>query len=129
MEIPDDAFEALLEQMRQVQITLRNLRSDFGKWRSSTVEPASPAPMEVVDPPTEKQVQFLRGLGVNDIPGSKEDARRLLQELSAKREAGEYSVPPTERQLKYLRDLNYAGPIPASKEAAWKLLQQLKAIE
>jgi hypothetical protein len=46
--------------------------------------------------------------------------------LNEKREAGEYSPPPTAKQLKYLKDLKYAGPMPASKEAAWKLLQDLK---
>ena len=33
---------------------------------------------------------------------------------------------PTAKQLKYLKDLKYAGPMPANKEAAWKLLQELK---
>lgn len=130
MEIPDYSFEELLEKMRQVQITLRNLRSEFLKWRQMPVEPATPGPIvAVIDPPTGKQILFLRGLGVEEIPVSKEEARRLLQELNAKKEAGEYSVPPTEKQLKYLRDLNYVGPIPVSKDEAWKLLQEFKGIE
>jgi len=132
MEIPDDAIESILEQMRQMQIGLRNLRAELGKWRQEPVEsavqaqPAVPDETESVEPPTEKQIQFLKGLGVEDIPASKDEARRLLQELNEKREAGEYSPPPTAKQLKYLKDLKYAGPMPASKEAAWKLLQELK---
>lgn len=129
MEIPNDVFDAMLEEMRQVQITLRNLRAELGKWRQEPIEMATPAPTEAAEPPTEKQVQFLRGLGVIDIPGSKEEARRLLQELNAKREAGEYAAPPTARQLKFLKDLKYAGPTPASKDEAWKLLQELKDVE
>jgi len=132
MEIPDDAIESILEQMRQMQIGLRNLRAELGKWRQEPVEsavqaqPAVPDETESVEPPTEKQIQFLKGLGVEDIPASKDEARRLLQELNEKREAGEYSPPPTAKQLKYLKDLKYAGPIPETKEAAWKLLQELK---
>ena len=132
MEIPDDAIESILEDMRQMQIGLRNLRAELGKWRQEPVEsavqaqPAVPDETESVEPPTEKQIQFLKGLGVEDIPASKDEARRLLQELNEKREAGEYSPPPTAKQLKYLKDLKYAGPIPETKEAAWKLLQELK---
>ncbi len=126
MEIPDDAIESILEQMRQILIGLRNVRAEFGKWRQEPVEPTSPAVQEEAEPPTEKQIQFLKGLGVEEIPPSKEEARLLLQELNEKREAGEYSPPPTAKQLKYLKDLKYAGPMPASKEAAWKLLQELK---
>ncbi len=128
MEISDEAFVAMLEQMRQVQIGLRTLRAELEKWRRKPVEPTTSGETEAedIEPPTEKQIQFLRGLGVNDIPASKDEARRLLQELNEKREAGEYSIPPTAKQLKYLKDLKYAGPMPASKEAAWKLLQDLK---
>ena len=126
MEIPDDAIESILEDMRQMQIGLRNLRAELGKWRQGPVQPIVPAEIESVEPPTEKQIQFLRGLGVEEIPGSKEEARLLLQELNAKKEAGEYSMPPTAKQLKFLKDLKYKGPIPESKEAAWKLLQELK---
>ena len=122
MEIPDDVFEAMLQQMRQLQIGLRTVRAELGKWRQEPVEAnfASRA-WEEAEPPTEKQIQFLRGLGVEEIPASKDEARRLLQELNEKREAGEYSIPPTAKQLKYLKDLKYVGPIPESKEAAWKL--------
>ena len=35
-------------------------------------------------------------------------------------------LPPTAKQLKYLKDLKYAGPDAGNKEAAWKLLQELK---
>src|SRR5208337_770480 len=128
MEISDEAFVAMLEQMRQVQIGLRTLRAELEKWRRKPVQPAVPVETEAesIEPPTEKQIQFLKGLGVEDIPASKDEARRLLQELNEKREAGEYSPPPTAKQLKYLKDLKYAGPVPASKEAAWKLLQELK---
>ena len=126
MEIPDDAFDSILEQMRQVQISLRTLRAELGKWRQEPEEPAMPALQEEVEPPTEKQIQFLKGLGVEEIPGSKEEARLLLQELNAKKEAGEYSMPPAAKQLKFLKDLKYRGPIPETKDAAWKLLQKLK---
>jgi len=132
MEIPDDAIESILEQMRQLQIGLRTVRSELGKWREQPIEPtvqAQPAVLvetESIEPPTEKQVLFLKGLGVEEIPASKDEARRLLQELNAKKEAGEYSPPPTAAQLKYLRDLKYAGEMPETKEAAWKLLQELK---
>ena len=126
MEIPDDAIESILEQMRQMQIGLRNLRAELRKWRQEPVQPVVPAETESVEPPTEKQIQFLRGLGVEDIPASKDETRRLLQELNEKRDAGEYSPPPTAKQLKFLKDLKYAGPMPATKEAAWKLLQELK---
>ncbi len=131
MEIPDDVFEAMLEQMRQLQIGLRTVRAELGNWRQKptgqmTFTVTEPAQTESIEPPTEKQIQFLRGLGVEEIPASKDEARQLLQELNEKREAGEYSPPPTAKQLKYLRDLKYAGPIPRSKEEAWKLLQELK---
>lgn len=128
MEISDEAFVAMLEQMRQVQIGLRTLRAELEKWRRKPVEPTTPGETEAeeVEPPTEKQIQYLRGLGVEKIPATKDVARRLLQELNEKREAGEYSPPPTEKQLKYLKDLKYAGPIPRSKEEAWELLQELK---
>jgi len=101
MEIPDDVFEAILEQMRQVQITLRNLRSNFGKWRQMPVQPTKslPAKAQSIEPPTEKQIAFLKSLGVEDIPATKIGAWQLLQELNEKREAGEYSIPPTEKQL------------------------------
>jgi len=126
MEIPDDAFDSILEQMRQVQISLRTLRAELGKWRQEPEEPTPPAVQEEIEPPTEKQIQFLKGLGVEEIPASKVEARLLLQELNAKKEAGEYSIPPTTKQLKFLKDLKYAGPMPETKEAAWKLLQELK---
>lgn len=132
MEIPDDVFNEIFEQMRQVQITLRTLRAELGKWRKEPIESeeqctlAVPDETESLEPPTEKQIQFLKGLGVEEIPTSKEEARRLLQVLNEKREAGEYLVPPTAKQLKYLKDLRYAGPIPESKEVAWKILQELK---
>jgi hypothetical protein len=135
MEIPDEAFATMLEQMRQVQISLRNLRTELGKWRKEPVEstiqaqPAVQVETESIEPPTEKQIQFLRGLGVEEIPGSKEEARLLLQELNAKKEAGEYSIPPTAKQLKYLKDLKYAGPTPRCKEATSRLLQELKRVE
>jgi hypothetical protein len=128
MEIPDDAIESILEQMRQILIGLRNLRNELGKWRHEPIESAVPhkTELEAVEPPTEKQIQFLRGLGVEEIPASKGEARLLLQELNEKRDAGEYSVPPTAKQLKYLKDLKYAGEMPKTKDAAWKLLQELK---
>ena len=132
MEIPDDVFEAILEQMRQVQITLRNLRSDFGKWkRQMPFQPAISVPAEVqtIKPPTEKQILFLKSLGVEDIPATRIEAWELLQELNEKRENGEYSIPPTAKQLKFLKALKYAGPVPESKEEAWRLLQELTAIE
>jgi hypothetical protein len=129
MEIPDDVFEAMLEQMRQMQIGLRTVCAELGKWRQEPVEPASPVVQEEVEPPTEKQIQFLRGLGVEEIPASKNEARRLLQELNEKREQGEYSIPPPTKQLKYLKNLKYAGEMPKTKDAAWELLQELTAIE
>jgi hypothetical protein len=132
MEIPDDAIESILEQMRQILIGLRNLRTELGKWRQEPVEstakaqPAVQVETESIEPPTEKQIQFLKGLGIEEIPASKDEARRMLQELNEKREAGEYSPPATPKQLKFLKDLKYAGPMPETKEAAWKLLQELK---
>lgn len=132
MEMPDDVFEELLEQMRQIQISLRVVRAELVKWKKEPVEstvqaqPALPVQAESIEPPTEKQIQFLKGLGVVDIPASKEEARRLLQELNEKREHGDYSAPPTEKQLKYLRDLKYAGEMPRTKDEAWTLLQALK---
>ncbi|GEM_PF-3119481 len=132
MEIPDDAIESILEQMRQILIGLRNLRTELGKWRQEPVEstakaqPAVQVETESIEPPTEKQIQFLKGLGIEEIPASKDEARRMLQELNEKRETGEYSPPPTAKQLKFLKDLKYRGPIPETKEAAWKLLQELK---
>jgi hypothetical protein len=132
MEIPDDVFHSTLEQMRQILIGLRTVRAELGKWRQEPVEstvqaqPAVPVETESIEPPTEKQIQFLRGLGIEEIPASKEEARRLLQELNEKREQGEYSIPPTAKQLKFLKDLKYAGPMPETKEAAWQLLQELK---
>jgi len=132
MGIPDDTLDTAIEQIRQLQIGLRNLRAELVKWRKGPVEssvqaqPAVPVETESVEPPTEKQVQFLRGLGVEDIPASKDEARRLLQELNERREQGEYSIPPTAKQLKYLKDLKYAGEMPKTKDAAWKLLQELK---
>ena len=131
MEISDVAFVAMLEQMRQVQIGLRTLRAELEKWRRKPVEPTTPGETEAeeVEPPTGKQIQFLRGLGVEEVPASKDEARQLLLELNEKREQGQYSIPPTAKQLKYLKDLKYAGPIPRSKEEAWKLLQTLKGIE
>ena len=71
MEIPDDAFESILEQLRQVQIYLRTVRAELGKWKKEPVEPTSPSVQEEIEPPTEKQIQFLKGLGVEDIPASK----------------------------------------------------------
>jgi hypothetical protein len=129
MEIPDDAIESILEQMRQMQIGLRTVCAELGKWRQEPADPASPAVKEEVEPPTEKQIQFLKGLGVEDIPASKVEARMLLQELNEKRDAGEYSIPPTAKQLKYLKNLKYAGEMPKTKDAAWELLQELTAIE
>jgi hypothetical protein len=132
MEIPDDAVESILEQMRQVQISLRAVRIELGKWRREPVESivqAQPAQTEAIELPTERQIQFLRGLGVEDIPASKDEARRLLQELNEKREQGEYSIPPTAKQLKYLKGLKYAGEMPKTKDAARELLQELTAIE
>ena len=132
MEIPDDAIESILEQLRQIQISLRTVRTELGTWKKEPVEstvqaqPAVPVETESIEPPTEKQVLFLKGLGVEEIPATKDEARRMLQELNEKREAGEYSIPPTAKQLKFLNDLKYAGPMPASREAAWKLLQELK---
>jgi hypothetical protein len=132
MEIPDDVFEAMIEQMRQIQISLRTVRTEFGKWKKEPVESTVQAPLAVpvetesIEPPTEKQIQFLKGLGIEEIPASKDEARRMLQELNEKREAGEYSPPATPKQLKFLKDLKYAGPMPETKEAAWKLLQELK---
>jgi hypothetical protein len=126
MEISNGTLDTAIEQSRQMQIALRNLRAELVKWKQEPVKLEVPIETESVESPTEKQIQFLKGLGVNDIPPSKDEARRLLQELNEKREAGEYSPPPTAKQLKYLKDLKYAGPMPASKEAAWKLLQDLK---
>jgi len=132
MEIPDDAIESILEQMRQLLIGLRTVRAELGKWKKEPVEstvqtpPAEPIETESIEPPTEKQIQFLKGLGVEEMPASKDEARRLLQELNEKREQGEYSIPPTAKQLKFLKDLKYAGEMPQTKEAAWKLLQELK---
>jgi hypothetical protein len=126
MEISNGTLDTAIEQIRQMQIALRNLRAELVKWKQEPVKLEVPIETESVESPTEKQIQFLKGLGVNDIPPSKDEARRLLQELNEKREAGEYSPPPTAKQLKYLKDLKYAGPMPASKEAAWKLLLDLK---
>jgi hypothetical protein len=126
MELADDALEALIDRMKQVQFNLRDIRIDLEKLRYKQPIESTVERTEEVEPPTEKQIQFLRGLGVEEIPASKEEARRLLQELNEKREAGEYSPPPTEKQLKYLKDLKYAGEMPKTKDAAWKLLQELK---
>ncbi len=126
MELADDALEALIDRMKQVQFNLRDIRIDLEKLRYKQPIESTVERTEEVEPPTEKQILFLKGLGVEEIPASKEDARRLLQELNEKREAGEYSPPPTEKQLKYLKDLKYAGEMPKTKDAAWKLLQDLK---
>jgi hypothetical protein len=126
MEISNGTLDTAIEQIRQMQIALRNLRAELVKWKQEPVKLEVPIETESVESPTEKQIQFLKGLGVNDIPPSKDEARRLLQELNEKREAGEYSPPPTAKQLKYLRDLKYPGEMPETKEAAWKLLQELK---
>jgi hypothetical protein len=126
MELADDALEALIDRMKQVQFNLRDIRIDLEKLRYKQPIESTVERTEEVEPPTEKQIVFLKGLGVEEIPASKEDARRLLQELNEKREAGEYSPPPTEKQLKYLKDLKYAGEMPKTKDAAWKLLQDLK---
>jgi hypothetical protein len=129
MEIPDIVIETALEQMRQIQIGLRSLNAELGKWRREYVEATSPVETESVEPPTEKQINFLKGLGVEDIPATKEAARQLLHELNEKRENGEYSIPPTAKQLKFLKGLKYTGELPESKEEAWKLIQDLTAIE
>jgi hypothetical protein len=126
MELADDALEALIDRMKQVQFNLRDIRIDLEKLRYKQPIESTVERTEEGEPPTEKQILFLKGLGVEEIPASKEDARRLLQELNEKREAGEYSPPPTEKQLKYLKDLKYAGEMPKTKDAAWKLLQDLK---
>ena len=126
MELADDALEALIDRMKQVQFNLRDIRIDLEKLRYKQPIESTVERTEEVEPPTEKQILFLKGLGVEEIPASKEEARRLLQELNEKREAGEYSPPPTEKQLKYLKDLKYAGEMPKTKDAAWKLLQDLK---
>ena len=126
MELADDALEALIDRMKQIQFNLRDIRIDLEKLRYKQPIESTVERTEEVEPPTEKQFLFLKGLGVEEIPASKEEARRLLQELNEKREAGEYSPPPTEKQLKYLKDLKYAGEMPKTKDAAWKLLQDLK---
>jgi hypothetical protein len=126
MAIPDNVMLTIIEQIRQIQISLRHVRSDLEKWRQETAEMTTPPVREEVEPPTDKQIQFLKGLGVEEIPASKIEARRLLQELNEKRETGEYSIPPTAAQLKYLRDLKYAGEMPRTKDDAWKILQELK---
>jgi len=140
MEIPIDIFEAVLEQLKQVQFALRDVRAEMRKWKkgpgeaSEPVESIIPAKpetveqetVETIEPPTEKQRQFLISLGVEEIPASKEEARQLLLQLNAKRQAGQYVVPPTERQMQFLKGLGYSGPMPDSKDAAWKLLQELK---
>ena len=129
MEMPDDVFERMLERMKEIQFTLRDMRAELWKWRQEPDQPTAGSQMDGVEPPTDKQLQFLRGLGVEEMPSSKVEARRMLQELNLKREAGEYSIPPTAKQLKYLQDLNYTGEIPQSREEAWKLIQELRGTE
>lgn len=125
MEIPDDVFERVLEEMRQLQLGFRTIWTELEKLKQEPGKATSPTTQEI-EPPTEKQIQFLRDLGVEDIPPSKEEARQLLHELNEKLETGEYVIPPTSKQLKFLKDLGYSGPVPESKQAAWKLLQGLK---
>ena len=120
MEIPDVVFETMLERIKEIQLTLRDLCAEMGKWRQNPVEGNGS------QPPTEKQIHFLRGLGVDEIPTSKVEACQLLQELNQKLEDGQYSIPPTEKQLKYLKDLQYVGKMPESKEEAWELLRELR---
>lgn len=129
MEISDVVFETMLERIKEIQLALRDLWAEMGKWRQNPVDTTAPTEGNGSQPPTEKQIHFLRGLGVQEIPASKVEARRLLQELNERLEEGEYSIPPTEKQLKYLKDLKYAGKMPESKEEAWELLKGLRGIE
>lgn len=131
MEIPDNEIKSIFEEIQQIQLGLRSVLAELEKWRKESGGSTAPTEedLEGVEPPTEKQIVFLKGLGVEEIPASKEEARLLLHELNEQLEAGEYVVPPTAKQLKYLRNLKYGGPIPESKDAAWKLLQELNQRE
>jgi hypothetical protein len=129
MEIPDDAVSTVLEQLQQIQLGLRSLRVEIGKWKQDSLDKAASPEGNGSQPPTEKQIRFLKGLGVQEMPATKVEARRLLQEINQKLELGEYSIPPTEKQLKFLKDLNYAGKTPESREEAWNILRELRGIE
>lgn len=129
MEMPDHVVETILERIKDVQLTLRDVRSELLTWRQKPIPPAVEFPMDSVEPPTEKQIQYLKGLGVEEVPASKLEARQLLKEIIEKREVGEYSIPPTEKQLRFLKSLKYEGPAPETKEEAWKLIQELRGIE
>lgn len=125
MNIPDDVVAKMMEQMRQIQLWMSDFRAQMEKFRPQSTEEPQPQ-TKPAEPPTEKQIKFLKNLGVEDIPATKLEAWQLLQELNEKRENGEYSIPPTAKQLQYLKALKYAGPIPESKEEAWEILQELK---
>ena len=129
MNIPDDVLAMMTEQMRQIQLQMRSVRAELEKYRQKPIESTIQCQTAPDEPPTEKQINFLKSLGVEDIPATKEAARQLLHELNEKRENGEYSIPPTAKQLKFLKGLKYAGELPESKEEAWKLIQDLTAIE
>ncbi len=126
MEIPEHVCETMLERMKEIQLSLRDLRAELGKWKSIPLSEEDENPDHAPDPPTERQIQFLKGLGVEELPDSKVEARRLLQELNRRMENGEYAIPPTEKQITYLQDLGYDGEIPKSREEAWKLIQRLR---
>lgn len=93
MNIPDDVFQMMLEQMQQIELGMRDLRAELEKHRPKPVTSAIQAQTENDEPPTEKQINFLKSLGVEDIPATKEAARQLLHELNEKLENGEYSIP------------------------------------
>ena len=132
MYIANDLMQTIVKQLKGIQLTLANLEAEMERWRRRSVLPTEKCHLEVEsddEPPTEKQIQYLKGLGVEEIPTSKLEARQLLTEIIEKREIGEYSIPPTTKQLQYLRNLKYEGPTPATKDEAWRLIQDLQKIE
>jgi hypothetical protein len=128
MDRSNNVLEAVVELMREIQLTLRDVRAELVKWKDKPGGATAQWQTGTDKPPTEKQLQYLKGLGIEEIPTSKIEARQMLAEIIEKRETGEYSIPPTEKQFKYLKSLGYEGPVPETKEEAWELIQELKGI-
>ena len=72
--------------------------------------------MEVSDPPTRKQLVYLDRLGCPQVPRSRSEAGRLINE---------WQPSPTPAQLDFLAILGYTGPDPESKFEASKLIEEL----
>jgi hypothetical protein len=114
-------LEALLEELDTNIEAMENVIQYYMLDYIKNTPVSKPKPQNT-QPPSEKQLSYLKGLGCNSIPNSKQEATALIDSFLSKRLPSD-KQPPSDKQLSYLKILG-CRIIPKSKQEGMNLISE-----